>query len=162
MRWDLIDRFHFLKKNRSAKASKSFSAGEDFFKDHFPGKAVFPEVLYIEMIAQTGGVLYGLDLDFKKEVILAKIARAVFHEAVKPPCAFEIEAQFEDEREEGAWMTGKVMCNGKTVAEAEIMLVTMESGVLGFDKKIVFNDGFLKHYDILNVAKQSEKMEISK
>lgn len=156
MRWELLDQFDVLKKNQIAKARKFFSGEEDFFKEHYPARPLIPESLYIEMIAQAGGVLYGLGLDFEKEVILAKISGARFHEWVAPPCELEVEGIVTDEREEGAWVQGKVFLKKKLVAEAEILLVTMSSESLGFNKKIVFNDGFLKHYDILNIAKKSE------
>ena len=92
MRWDLVDTFEVLKKGRHSKAWKAFDGTEDFFQDHFPGNPVVPGTLMIEMIAQAGGVLYGLGLDFKKEIILAKIASASFPKEVSPPCRFLIEA----------------------------------------------------------------------
>ena len=73
---------------------------------------------------------------------------------VAPPCDFVVEATIEDEREEGAWITGTVKFKGQIVAEASIMLVTMDS--LEEKQKIVFNDDFLKLFDVYNVAKASE------
>jgi len=110
----------------------------------------------IEMIAQVGGVLFGLGIDFKKEVILAKIEAARFERAVAPPCEFVVEAKIEEEREEGAWVSGTVKLDGQTIATARILLVTIDSLTDSPGKKIVFNDRFLKHYDIYRVAKQSE------
>lgn len=155
MRWDLVDTFEVLKKGRCSKAWKAFDGTEDFFQDHFPGKPIVPGTLMIEMIAQAGGVLYGLGLDFKKEVILAKIASAAFSKEVAPPCRFSIEAGLDEEREEGAWISGTVKLNGELVAAAKILLVTMDYLEEGRGESIVFNDGFLKHYDIYNVAKAS-------
>jgi len=163
MRWDLIEKFEVLKRESGpagrpyASAVKGFAGTEDFFKEHFPGRPLVPEPLFIEMIAQTGGVLYGLGFDFKKEVILAKIEKAEFLRAVAPPCEFLIEAAIEEEREEGAWITGTVKCGREVVTEAKILLVTMDTlETTPAEKKIVFNDGFLKHYDIANVVKLSE------
>ena len=156
MRWDLIDRFEILKKGVCAKALKSFHGDEDFFSEHDPGDPRVPEPLMIEMIAQVGGVLFGLGIDFKKEVILAKIEAARFERAVAPPCEFVVEAKIEEEREEGAWVSGTVKLDGQTIATARILLVTIDSLTDSPGKKIVFNDRFLKHYDIYRVAKQSE------
>src|SRR6185295_8092778 len=103
MRWDLIDKFEILKKGQYVRAFKHFSGREDFFAENFPGNPSVPEPLFIEMIAQTSGVLFGFGFDFKKEVILAKILTAEFFSAVKPPCRLEVEARINDEREEGAW-----------------------------------------------------------
>lgn len=155
MRWDLIEKFETLKKGEVARAFRNFSGREDFFAEHFPGRPLVPETLLIEMVAQTGGVLFGFGLDFKKEVILAKILSAEFFDAVKPPCLLVAEARIDDEREEGARVTGEVSLGAKIIARASILLVTVDS--LEKDKtKIVFNDDFIEHFDIYNVAKASE------
>ncbi len=156
MRWDLVDRFEVLKKGSHSRAVKSFDGNEDFFAEHEPGRPRVPEPLFIEMIAQAGGVLYGLGLRFEKEVILAKIENARFEATAAPPCEFTIEARIDEDREEGAWISGEVKLAGKRIASAKIFLVTMEPLAERRGKSVVFNDGFLKHYDIYNVAKMSE------
>lgn len=158
MRWELIDRFEVLKKGSLARAVKGFAGKEDFFAEHDPASPRVPEPFFIEMIAQTGGVLYGLGIGFKKEVILAKIEGARFSQAVCPPCSFVIEARIDDEREEAAWISGSVSQNGVTVASAKILLVAMDPPDGGPGK--VFNDRFLSHYDVWNVAKNSEGMTV--
>ena len=156
MRWDLIGNFEVLKKGRYAVATKSFLGTEDFFEDHFPGKPLVPQTLMIEMIAQSGGVLFGFGFNFNKEVILAKISEARFTREVAAPCDFLIRAELEEEREEGAWISGHASLGAEIVAEARILLVTFNSLGGGRGKSVVFNDAFLRHYDIYNVAKASE------
>ncbi len=136
---------------------KSFSGHEDFFKEHFPGKPLVPEPLFIEMIAQAGGVLYGFGIDFKKEVILAKVSEAKFLRDVSPPCCFHIEAFIEEEREEGAWISGTVKMEDQPVAEARILLVTVDSFETNRKTRAVFSETFLEHFDIYNIAKLSEE-----
>ncbi len=160
MRWDLVDSFSVLKKGKVSRASKKFTGKEDFFAEHHPGHPLVPEPLFVEMIAQAGGVLYGLGIDFKKEVILVKIEDAVFHSAVTPPCHLDIEARIEGESEDGAWVSGTVSLGGKPVATAKIMLIAIESLNNLPSGKIVFNDGFLSHYDVWNVAKKSEGIKV--
>ena len=157
MRWDLIESFEVLKKGSYSRARKSFSGTEDFFRDHFPGKPLVPETLMIEMIAQAGGVLLGVGINFEKEVILAKIGQARFYRTVRPPCQLLVEATIEAEREEGAWISGTVKLENELVAEAGAFLVTIDFLDNGDRKKIVFNEDFLKHYDILNVVRMSEE-----
>jgi 3-hydroxymyristoyl/3-hydroxydecanoyl-(acyl carrier protein) dehydratase len=158
MRWDILEKLEVLKKGARVRALKSFSGQEDFFKENFPGKPLVPEPFFIEMIAQAGGVLYGLGLDFKKEVILAKIGEARFLKPVAPPCVFVIDAAIEEEREDGAWIAGTVKQNGVAVAEARILLAAVEGlSQNGHpQKQIVFSDQFLKHFDVLSIAKKSE------
>lgn len=154
MRWDLVDKFTELKKGERARATKCFTGQEDFFAEHHPGRPTVPQPLFVEMIAQAGGVLFGLHLGFQKEVILAKITSARFPEEVRPPCELEIEALI-DEREDAAMVSGTVRWNGRVAAEAEILLAAVPALDGGAEAKIVFNDGFLAHYDILNVARAS-------
>ncbi len=156
MRWELLDRFDFIRKGESARAVKSFDGCEDFFAENFPGNPIVPEPLFIEMIAQCGGVLYGFGLDFKKEVVLAKIDGAKFSQDVPAPCILFVEAEVVNESESGARVRGSVACCGRTVAEAEILLVAVDK--LDEKTKIVFNDKFLKHYDVYNVARKSEAL----
>ena len=155
MRWDLIDRFEILKKGEISRAHTSFDGSEDFFAEHDPGRPRVPEPLFLEMIAQAGGVLFGLGIDFKKEVILAKIEGASFKRTVMPPCEFIVEARIEDQREEGAWISGSVSQGREVVATARILLVTMEP-LTDSGGMVVFNDRFLKHYDVYNVARRSQ------
>ncbi len=157
MRWDIIDSFQTIQKGRLSRSIKAFSGSEDFFAEHYPGRPLVPEPLFIEMIAQTGGVLFGLGLGFQKEVVLAKIDDAEFFRPVAPPCSLEIEAVIDEEREDGARISGVVSMNGETVAKGTILLAAVDT--LGDpEHKIVFNDGFLKHYDIHRISEKSGSM----
>ena len=155
MRWDLVTRFEVLQKGIYSRAIKSYTGREDFFSEHFPGKPRVPQPFLLEMIAQAGGVLFGLGLDFKKEVILAKIEDAVFHDEVAPPCELLIEARMEEEREDGAWVAGTVTHKTKVVAEARILLAAVENLIEG-KAGIVFNSIFMEKYQILEIAKKSQ------
>lgn len=156
MRWDLVEKFEVLKKNERAVARRSFSGREDFFQDHFPGHPIVPQTLLLEMIAQTGGVLFGLGFDFKKEVILAKVEKASFPKEVGPPCELVAEAHLEEVREEGAWISGTVSRGPQVVARARLLLVTMENLEPGQLRSVVFSERFLKHFDIYRIARESE------
>lgn len=156
MRWDIIDRFEYLKRSTFSRAIKSYTGKEDFFSEHNPGRPLVPEPLFIEMIAHAGGVLYGLEMDFKKEVILAKIDTARFISPVAPPCELVIEATLDEAREEAAWIRGTVSFKDEVVAEARIFLVSLDPLSSEPGKKVVFNELWLSHFDIYNIAKKSE------
>ena len=157
MRWDLITHFEVLKKGVYSRAVKSYSGAEDFFKENFPVAPRVPETFFIEMIAQVGGVLFGLGLDFKKEIILAKIEDVSFYCEVPPPCVLTIEARIADEREDGAWIHGFVNWKNEKVMEAKVLLAAVNTLAEG-KNPIVFNDHFMKSYDILEVARKSEAL----
>ncbi len=155
MRWELITRFEVLKKGSRSRAVKSFTGAEDFFKENFPGLPRVPEPFFIEMIAQAGGVLFGLGLDFKKEIILAKIEDVKIYLDVPPPCDLIVEARIEDEREDGAWISGSVSWQDRKVMEGRVLLAAVDALIEG-KSNIVFNDHFMKSYDIRAVARKSE------
>ncbi|MEI8344702.1 MAG: beta-hydroxyacyl-ACP dehydratase [Candidatus Omnitrophota bacterium] len=155
MRWKLLDRFDVLKKHSHARAGVRLTGREDFFEDHFPGKSVVPQTLMLEMIAQTGGVLYGLDIDFEREVILVKIDGADFITQIEPPCELVVEAKIVEESESGARISGTVSCGARQAASAEILLAAVDSLGDGA-RKVVFSKRFMETYDVLNVAKRSE------
>ena len=161
MRWDLVTRFEVIKKGTPAnqqaghsRAVKIYTGSEDFFKEHFPGKPRVPQPFLLEMMAQAGGVLFGLELDFKKEVILAKIEDAKFFGEVAPPCELLIETRIEEVREDGAWIRGAVTHNGQTAAQAKILLAAVDSLIQG-KSNIVFNEAFMKKYHVLEIARRS-------
>lgn len=156
MRWDLLDKFERLHKGHRAVAVKTFTGREDFLSEHYPGRPVLPEPLLIEMVAQAGGVLFGLSLDFKKEVILAKIDEATFAKELVPPCAFKVEAVIADLREDACRIEGTVWLEDERVASVGLMLVSMDSLTGAPGSQVVFSEKFLKHYDVYAVAKQSE------
>ena len=78
MRWIWIDRFVSFESGKSAAAVKNLSLAEDHFADHFPGFPVMPAALILEGLAQTGGILVGEANNYTKNVVLAKISKAIF------------------------------------------------------------------------------------
>jgi len=53
----MIDRVVEVKSGEYIKAYKNISIGEEYFKGHFPGSAIFPGALTAEAMAQTACVL---------------------------------------------------------------------------------------------------------
>ncbi len=64
---------------RSATAVKTLSLSEDHLHDHFPGASLMPNTLVLEGMAQTAGLLVCEHGGFTKQVVLAKVSKAVFH-----------------------------------------------------------------------------------
>ena len=156
MRWNLIDKIDFLKKGHYATARKVFKGDEDFFADHFPGNPIVPGPLMLEMIAQAGGILFGLGIDFKKEIILAKISNAHILSELRPPCELFVKVTMNEQREEGALLSGVVTVGDVQVAKAQILLAAIEAFDGEAKSKIVFSDSFIRHFNIYEIAKRSE------
>src|ERR671923_727747 len=102
MRWTWIDRFVSFESGKSATAVKNLSSAEDHFADHFPGYPVVPAALILEGLAQAGGILVGEANQFKEEVILAKVPKAVFHREVLAGEQMTYETEVVTLRPEGA------------------------------------------------------------
>ena len=75
MRWFWIDRFTEFVRRRRARAVKAVSLAEEHLHDHFPGAALMPASLVLEGMAQTAGILVADALDFRKQVVLAKVGQ---------------------------------------------------------------------------------------
>jgi 3-hydroxyacyl-[acyl-carrier-protein] dehydratase len=120
MRWFLVDRFTELISGTRATALKSVSLGEEHLVDHFPGYAAFPNSLIIEGMAQTGGLLVSEHNDFQERVILAKIARSVFHFCARPGDTLTYRATIEQIRRDGAIVVTTSHVEERLQGEAEI------------------------------------------
>ena len=127
MRWILIDRFLEMKKGEYAKAIKNVTMGEDHIHDKYPSYPIMPNSLIIESMAQTGGILAGKSLDFKRHVFLAKLEKVTFYELVYPGDQMVMEAWIDDLREEGGRFRAKTTVGDTVVAEANIMFVCLEN-----------------------------------
>lgn len=153
MRWIWIDRFLEFRSGRSARAIKNLSSAEDHFADHFPGFPVMPASLILEGLAQTGGILVGEANEFREKVVLAKIPSARFEGEAVAGERLEFEVELLHMRPEGAAVYGRVSCDGRPLAEAEIFFAHLDqarSRQLFGDHNFVFG-GELKY--LLGLAK---------
>ncbi len=144
MRWIWIDKFIEFDSGRRAVSLKNVTLAEEHLHDHFPGYPVMPESLCIEAMAQTAGILVGEAAKFQEKVILAKIKKAVFFHYIRPGDTLTLEAEIESFAPEAASTTGKVTCNGKLLAEIDLMFSHIDQNLAGkqFPKEnFVFNTG---------------------
>ena len=142
MRWIWIDKFIEFESGRRAVALKNVTLAEEHLHDHFPGYPVMPESLCIEAMAQTAGILVGEAAKFKQKVILAKIKKAVFFHYIKPGDTLKLEASIESFAPEAASTTGRVTCDGKLLAEIDLMFSHIDQNLAGKqfpEENFVFN-----------------------
>jgi 3-hydroxyacyl-[acyl-carrier-protein] dehydratase len=126
MRWIHIDDMLELREGDFARAVKSIPSTADYLEDHFPSFPVMPECLLIESMAQTAGILVGRSLDFKKDIILAKIVRADFFAMARPGDRLIIEARMEKMEEEGARANCRVLCGGTEIGCSTLIFAILE------------------------------------
>jgi 3-hydroxyacyl-[acyl-carrier-protein] dehydratase len=145
MRWIWIDKFVEFKSGESAVSIKNVTLAEEHLHDHFPGFPMMPECLIIEAMAQTAGILVGEARKFAEKVILAKIKKAVFHDFVRPGDTLRLAAKIESIAPEAASTTGTVTCDGKLIADIDLMFSHIDQNLAGkeFPKEnFVFTDMF--------------------
>jgi len=136
MRWLLLEKVRSIHKGKKAVASSKV-----------PQAPYSSEVLFIEMMAQTGGLLAGAESDYKKDIIFAKIETANILSVPKPGTPLQIEAWSESLGTEGGWFEATITCAEGLVARAKflLMMVGLSSGQR---KSITFHEAFMNHFNV--------------
>jgi UDP-3-O-[3-hydroxymyristoyl] N-acetylglucosamine deacetylase/3-hydroxyacyl-[acyl-carrier-protein] dehydratase len=119
----LVDKILELTKNHVV-GLKNVTMNEDIFQGHFPGAPLFPGVLQIEAMAQTGGILVLNTVPDPENYItlFLKIENARFKEKVVPGDTLIFHCNLIAPIRRGiAQMRGIGMVGEKVVVEAELM-----------------------------------------
>ncbi len=123
----MIDKILTLDKSK-VTAIKNTSANDPYFKGHFAGFPIMPGSLIIEGMGQAATLLlrYNLEDHWEKEVLAYKIKEAKFSSPSFPGDQIKYEATLLGKDDRGALMSGKAIVDGKTVAEATLMLAVVD------------------------------------
>ncbi len=119
----MIDKIIELTKNHVVGV-KNVTMNEEFFKGHFPGSPIFPGVLQIEAMAQTGGILVLNTVSDPENwlTLFLKIENARFKAQVTPGDTVIFRCDLITPIRRGiAQMKGIGMVGEKVVVEAELM-----------------------------------------
>jgi 3-hydroxyacyl-[acyl-carrier-protein] dehydratase len=102
---------------------KNVSINESFFQGHFPGKAIFPGVLIIESMAQTGGLLLLKEVPDRENKLLYFVAvdDARFRRPVVPGDQLKVDVTVLSWRTTFCKLRGVATVNGELAAEATLM-----------------------------------------
>ena len=122
MRFHLVDRFINLEPGRSATAIKAVSLADDCTLDYQPGMAVFPATMLLEAMAQTGGLLIIVSIDFAGLPVLAKVQDFRSIHPVRPGDRIIIEARIDSMSRDGCRLSIEAVVDGNCVAQAKVIL----------------------------------------
>jgi len=106
------------------------------------------EVLFIEMMAQTGGLLVGAESDYQKDLIFAKIETATITKVPEAGTPLRIEAWSESLGAEGGWLEATITCAGGPVAQAKFLLMAVSGLSPEHTKSITFHEAFMDYFDV--------------
>lgn len=120
MRFIFVDEILEMMPGKTIRALKKIHAGEDFFRDHFPGFPVVPGVLLTEMMAQAAGKCLDAEKKHQGKAMLARINSAKFRDWVRPDQTAIINAEIKTNREKFATATCNIEVMSKKVCSAEL------------------------------------------
>jgi len=125
----LVDRILDYEPGQWIRGVKNVTIGEQIFLGHFPKNPVFPGVLIVEAMAQTGGCLILQDLENRhdKLIYFMAIDNVKFRKVVVPGDQMIMEVKVMTNRGKIAKLRGEAFVDGQKVAEAEFMSMLVDA-----------------------------------
>jgi 3-hydroxyacyl-[acyl-carrier-protein] dehydratase len=163
MRWFWVDRFETFIRCRRAVALKAVTLAEEHLHDHFPGWATVPNSLVLEGLAQTAGILAADAIDYRRQVVLAKVGKAEFHFDAVPGDVLRFEVELVECSEEGSVLAATSSVGGRVHGEADLFLGHIRRGTAV--PQLFSNDEFkcwLDNLGIYNVAVEEDGTRVSR
>lgn len=117
-----LTRIISIENGQSAVAEYDIPQDHAFFQGHFPQEPIFPGVIILEMMAQTGALAILSDpANFGQTVYLAGIESARFKKPVRPGETLRAEVTVENMRMNIGRAKGKVFVNSIEIAQAQVV-----------------------------------------
>ena len=119
----MVDAILEMERLKRIVGVKNVTINESCFQGHFPGRPIFPGVLMIEAMAQTGGLLLLLEIPDREHKLLYFVAvdDARFRRPVVPGDQLILEVTVVSWRGDFCKLRGKATVNGALAAEATLM-----------------------------------------
>lgn len=157
MRWFWLDRFEEFVRCRRATAIKAVTLAEEHLHDHFPGAAIVPNSLVLEGLAQTAGILVADAIDYRRQVVLAKVGASEFTFDAVPGDVLRFEVEIVELTEDGSVVKAASSVAGRTHGHAELFFGHIPPGQSV--PKLFTNEQFNRWLDnvgIFNVAREED------
>jgi len=118
-------------ENGRASGTAFVPADHPLFADHFPGKALLPGSLILELAAQVAGPLAEefakTQLQIERWALLGMVRDARFLQPVFLPAALEITAAISRSQTSNVSASVTVIVNDERVMQAELVMMMLES-----------------------------------
>lgn len=137
MRWLLLEEIIEIKRGQIARTSS-----------RIPRSPYSVECLLVEMMAQTGALLVGLESNFCDDLVLAKIDNVSFWNGWREGEAIEIQATSENLRSEGAWLDGVIGTEKNIIAKGRLLLVNVGRLLPGAESSLTFYEAFMNYFKV--------------
>lgn len=126
----LVDRILDFEPRQWIRGLKNLSMSDQIFQGHFPNRPVFPGVMIVEAMAQTGGCLMMREFEdrHRKVIYFMGIDGVKFRKPVLPGDQLIMEVKVVSLRGKICKMRGEAFVDGAKVAEAEFMSMLMDLG----------------------------------
>lgn len=124
----LVDRILDFKKGQWIRGIKNISFGDQIFQGHFPKQPVFPGVLIVEAMAQTGGclIMQGISDRARKVIYFMAIDGVKFRKPVVPGDQLVMELNVINLKGRICKLRGEAFVDGQKVAEGEFMSMLVD------------------------------------
>ena len=124
----LVDRILDFERGQWVRGVKNISISDHVFQGHFPQLPVFPGVLIVEAMAQTGGCLLMQELpeDSRSVIYFMSMDNVKFRKPVVPGDQLVMEVKVVSMKGKICKMRGEAFVDGQKVAEAEFMSMLMD------------------------------------
>lgn len=123
----MVDRIVEMEPGKRAVGLKNISANEPVFQGHYPGNPIFPGVLIVEAMAQTGAVaLMSLPEYADKVPLFAGIDDAKFKRPVLPGDQLRVEVEIVAMRRGLGFGSGKAYVGDELKAQATVKFALVD------------------------------------
>jgi 3-hydroxyacyl-[acyl-carrier-protein] dehydratase len=116
-----VDAIDALEPGASVQGRYRVTGEEELLTGHFPGNPVFPGVLQLEALAQTGAIAVLADDRYAGKLpLFGGVEKVRFRRLVRPGDELLMTVELERLSARGGWGQGRATVGGKTACDARL------------------------------------------